>query len=353
MKQPIRIHFFRLVCVHTLLVLGCVALLLAGFNLHEVREHPDAEPEERRELLALIGLVVGLLPFSLLGAWAISSRLVLPLRTMVRTAVAIRDGNLSTRLDTSLPEDELGQLGRAFNDAFDRYQKALDRIARFSDDAAHQLRNPLAAIRATGEVCLSQRRSPEEYEETLGRILEDAGRLGRTVDQLLTLARISKGQIAPVFESVDVAAVARAALEPFADVATAKQVQLGLDAPAATVAVRGMAHLLSEALHNLLDNALRHTPNGGTVQVVVAVAASGAVSLAVEDSGPGIPAVLQATLGQPYRPGHGEGHGLGLAIVADIAAAHESRLDSGVSRLGGARLAMMLPPVETEASPRT
>lgn len=342
MKLPIRIHFFRWVGVHTLIVLGCVALMLAGFNWHEVREHPDAAPEERHELLALIGLVVGLLPVSLVGAWVISSRLLSPLRRMVRTAVEIRDGNLATRLDASLPEDELGQLGRAFNDAFDRYQKALDRIERFSDDAAHQLRTPLAAIRATGEVCLRQRRSPEEYEETLGRILEDAGRLGRTVDQLLTLARISKGQIAPVFETVDLAAVARAALEPFVDVAASKQVSLRLESPAPAILVRGMAQLLAEALHNLLDNALRHTPNGGTVQIVLAEDPVGTVRLAVEDSGPGIPAALLATLGQPYRRGHGEGHGLGLAIVADIAAAHESRLEPGVSSLGGARLAIHL-----------
>lgn len=346
MKGPLRVQFFKWLCVQTLVVFLILGGLVTAFNLKEVAEHPDMADEESSELVVMLLGLVATIPLALLLAWVLSRQLVRPIKRMAATVDEIRHGAPAMRIAVSHPPDELGRLGLAVNDAFDRNQELVDRLDRFCYTASHQLRNPLAAIQAAGEVCMQKARNTEEYQETMGRMLEDATRLSRTVDQLLTLARISPRQLAEAYTPVPLAPLLRALAADAGPVCEAKSISLVVDAPAACQ-LSGSQDLLREALHNLLDNAIRLTPTGGTVRLSCEPVGAAEMAIGVSDSGPGLSPEQRAQVLRPFTRGRAgnspEGHGLGLTIALDIARAHGGRLEIDTSELGGARFRLILP----------
>lgn len=219
---------------------------------------------------------------------------------------------------------EVRPLVDALNALFVRINSARERDRHFAADAAHELRTPLAAIRAHAQVALLAK-NPAQFRQSIADVLTGVDRGTRIVEQLLALARVehdAKGVTSP---PVDLAKVARDTLVSLAPQAVARDIDLGLEIAAGFEAIiRGNADLLGAMLRNLVDNALRYIPGGGQVTVHLARRHDHMI-LSVEDTGPGIAPELRArVLDRFFRVtgGDTQGSGLGLPIVVAIVESH-------------------------------
>ncbi|MEX3956404.1 ATP-binding protein [Trinickia sp. EG282A] len=296
-----------------------------------------AQPVSVRDALAARLALRTLWPFALL----LPATIVLVLVVVGRALAPIRGVTraLSTRsfealeplrFDSAMPV-EIRPLVHALNDLLARLGTASQAQRTFVADAAHELRSPLTALRL--QLQAAERDGSLKGEgRTLAQIEERLNRLIRLVQQLLALAREDALGVAQM-QPVDLRRLAEQAVGDLSLVAETKSIDLGLevdDAAAANgeFAVMGEPHALTAVLNNLLDNAIRHTPAGGKVDVVLQRDANG-IGLSVRDNGPGIPAEeLPRVCDRFYRsPGaEGQGSGLGLAIVARIVQRHHASL---------------------------
>ncbi len=346
MRRALSNTFFRWISFQTVAIFLGIGLVVFLFNLKEMHEHPDLREEEAEEGLIVAGVMLALLPFAVGSAWWITRRLLQPLQEVAQTAERISSGQFDERIGMSEPDDEIARLSNSLDGAFDRYQDTLHRLERVSYGVAHQLRNPLAAIRATGEVCLRSPREPKEYEETIGSILEDADRLNRMVEQLLLLAGCRPEALEQQSEAFNLTELSEELLREAALVAEAQDLTLEHSLPTSPLTVVGVRNLIGEAFGNLLDNALKFTPSGGRVRVELAQAADGAIRVAISDSGPGVSPEQKSVLFKPYRRDQAlkkDGVGLGLVIVADIVRAHRGTVGMDDADGGGSTFWFELP----------
>lgn len=253
-------------------------------------------------------------------AWGLA-----PLKRLARDVAMRAPDNLAPLNSAGAPNEVVPLLG-ALNALFARVRASLERERRFTADAAHELRTPLAAIKTQAQVAQAAR-SGEERERALRNVASGVDRTTRLVEQLLALARLDPGAAAVERHAVDLMELASGALKDIAPEAASKQIELGLEGETG-VTVSGDAGLLHLLLRNLLDNAVRYTPAGGSV--TVRVERRGAeVTLLVTDTGPGIaPAERARVTERFYRVlGSGEeGSGLGLSIVSQVAELHGATL---------------------------
>lgn len=263
----------------------------------------------------------------------------------LRSELARRSADDLRPVTTAAPE-ELQPVVNEINSLLERLEKSLASQRHFVSDAAHQLRTPIAALQAQVEATL--RETDRETATRLQRVLSPALRLSHLVDQLLALARAEpSGKVAQEFVSLPT--LVHNVAEHWLPKAIARNIDLGFEL--APVNIRGNRLLLAEVLANLIDNALRHTPPGGTVNVSCRREDDRAI-FSVEDSGPGIPeAEREKVFSRFYQsPGHaGEGCGLGLAIVKEFTHQHGGRVGIDDSPgLGGARIRVSLPAADAE-----
>ncbi len=292
-----------------------------------------AETLEKRSQLAneiIRGVIVPqfiVLPLAVLLVWFGLSRGLQPLETLRRRISARRPDDLSP-IDPRAAPEELSPLVVSFNELLARLAGSIETQKRFMTDAAHQMKTPLAGLRTQAE--LAQReRDPEQLKRSLRQIGEASTRAAHLIDQLLTLARAEhQGQDPGAFEVIDLGALVRERMHDWVPMALARSIDLGLEAPDEIVRIVGGPLQIGELLKNLVDNALRYTPRGGTV--TVRVIAGEAVVLEVEDSGPGIPEAERALVFERFYRVLGtnvDGSGLGLAIVHEIVEQHEARIN--------------------------
>jgi heavy metal sensor kinase len=272
------------------------------------------------------------------GGYFLARRALAPVQSMTQSANQISADRLSQRIDVENPDDELGALAQTLNRMIERLERSFAEMQRFTADAAHELRTPLAVIRNEAEVALRVSRTPDEYSHVLGNLLEETNRLSHMADQLLFLCRQDAGLLAGKQDRVNIDTLLRDVIANMQLVADAKAVALSLTADC-NCDVRGDASQLRRVFYNLLDNAIKYTDSGGTV-AVAATAARGAVSVSIKDSGIGIPAEHLPRIFDrfyrvdPARAGEA-GAGLGLSICQSIIASHdgtivvESRLQKG------------------------
>jgi len=346
MRHTLQIRFFKWLVIQTVCIFLAVGTVRLIYRIHEQKKHPDLAEERAEAYVTVSILVFSLVPLSLFMAWSVSKQMRRLLQPIFDTADQVRSGNLERRILPVEPNDEIGSLSTKLNEAFDRYRDALSRLERFSFDASHQLRNPLAAIRASGEICLQRERSAEEYRQTIGMMLEDADRLSATVEQLLTLARLAYKDLAAEIEVFTVRELVESAVEHFKEPCELKEIEFRTVISNADVRVRGVRYLLQEALTNLLDNAVRFTPQKGRIQVSLEDAPAGCFKLVIDDSGPGVSEDQQKMAGVPGIEGvdirSRQGTGLGLLIVADIVTLHKGSINVTRSPWDGARFEIVL-----------
>lgn len=288
--------------------------------------------------LRTLGPIAVMMPILMLVVWWVVSGSLQPV-ARVRSQVASRQADdLSPVSDTGLP-DEVRPLVQELNLLFGRVRTAFEAQQNFVADAAHELRTPLAALRLQAQ-SLDRADTPEARQVAVGRLTAGIDRATRLVEQLLILARqeatAAEGSAAKT-RPVDLADLARRTAADMASVAAAKGVDLGLQ-QADRASIDGQPDALQILLRNLVDNAVKYTPGGGTVDISV-LSGAGTVAVQVEDSGPGIPPdERERVFDRFYRVAGSEaaGSGLGLAIIKAIAERHGAVLTLGSSeRLGG------------------
>jgi heavy metal sensor kinase len=261
--------------------------------------------------------------------WVLAGAALRPVEAMRKEVAAISYSEPGRRLAIPPTGDEVARLAETMNQMLERMAQALDRERRFVDDASHELRTPLGILKAELELALSRARSKEELGEALRSASEESDRLVKLAEDLLVLARADRGRLPVRREPIGLEQLVAAAIAPFEARAQQRavriEVHVSADGPVELDPVR-----IKQALSNLVDNALEHTPPGGRVTVECELQAD-EVRLRVADSGPGFPAgfvdhafepFTRADTGRARRDG---GAGLGLAIVRAVAEAHGGR----------------------------
>ena len=290
---------------------------------------------------------------SLLGLFA-AGRLVRPLTRLEEAASGVARGDLTRRSGLADRSDEFGQLGRTFDSMAGELERADESRRGFLQDAAHELKTPLAVIDATSSAILDGVYGPDRRH--IETIRDQSRVLARIVDDLRTISLAEGGHLPLQRSAVDVAATLSSVAAGFEARAAEGGVSLAVEA-AGGLAVNADPDRVRQIVTALVDNALRHTPDGGTVRLtastVVVAAGRGtaqrAVRIAVEDTGPGIPPdALSRIFERFYQadPSHSRGagtSGLGLSIVQALAEAQGGRAGAENGRNGGARLWFELP----------
>jgi two-component system sensor histidine kinase TctE len=292
-----------------------------------------------------------ILPVILALVWFALSRGLSPLAELQERIRARRPDDLSPIDSRQVPE-EISPLVGSLNDMLERLSQTIDMQKRFIADAAHQMKTPLAGMRMQSELALRQL-DADEIHRSLEQLAKSSESATRLVNQLLALARAENQPHAGLaFEEIELAALARATVQDWVPASFAHRIDLGYEALDEPVAIAGNAIMLRELLSNLIDNALRYTPPGGSVTVRVRRDGDQAL-LEVEDTGPGIaPAERPRVFERFYRIlGSGApGSGLGLAIVREIAQQHGAEVDvfnnprSHLKRLPGSLFRLTFPP---------
>ncbi|HEV3167116.1 MAG TPA: heavy metal sensor histidine kinase [Isosphaeraceae bacterium] len=303
---------------------------------------------EQAELLTTL-LLAG--PLALAGAlgggYLLARKALAPVERMAATANQITASRLDQRLEVPAVSDELGRLARTLNGMIARLERSFEETRRFTADAAHELRTPLSVMRNEAEVALRAPREPEQYRRVLENLLEEIEWLTRLAEQLLFLCREDSGLALFECRQVRLDEVVGEVADHMQAVAAEKGQTVSLeDLP--PVIVEGDADQLRRLLFNLVDNAIKYTPVGGTV-VIRGRCRDGQAIVEITDTGIGIPeAHLPHIFERFYRvdPARGrqsEGTGLGLAISRAIAEAHRGtlRIESVVGY--GTRVALTLP----------
>ena len=298
---------------------GKTYLLQVGVSLRSL----DASLGRYRDLLLVLG------PFALATtaalAWWLSGFALMPLSRLASAAQDIDVATLERRLPTRNVDDELEEVTRAFNDTLGRLEQSVAEMRQFSTALAHELRTPLAALRGEIELALRGNRD-REVQQALGSQIEEIDRLTRLIDHVLTLARAESGQIPLSFGVVDLGVLAASIVEQLEPVALARGIELHCE-PAPAVVVSGDAGWLERLLLNLLDNAIKFTPDGGRVVVRVSRGAERAL-LEVTDCGIGMTPEVAAHAferfyqADPSRSSASGGAGLGLSLVQWIVERH-------------------------------
>jgi heavy metal sensor kinase len=282
----------------------------------------DEEPV-RKNLGSLLAILAFALPVALLlaavGGYVLAGRMLAPVGAMARRARTIGAENLSERLPVANPDDELGRLASAFNQTLARLENAFERLRRFTADASHELRTPLTAIRSVGEVALQENLDAAAYRDRIGSMLEESARLTHLVESLLDLTRADSGRLLVNRKPCDLAALVGKAAEDMRILAEERDQTLTADLPTGARASVDEG-LLRQAVVNILDNAIKYTPPGGSVSVAL-TDRPGVVVIEVADSGPGIPAAHREKIFDRFyrierdRSRDAGGAGLGLAIA--------------------------------------
>jgi heavy metal sensor kinase len=254
-----------------------------------------------------------------IGGYLIATRSLRPLDAMARQARQISSESLSKRLPNPNPNDELGRLATVFNDTLARLEASFAELQRFTADASHELRSPLTALRAVGEVALRDGNDPATLRETIGSMLEEAQRLTDLVDALLTLARMDATKADAAREEVNIAALLDEVRDQFEVLANEKRQTIAVTSDD-DVTVQADRTLLHLALVNLVHNAIQHGPADSKISIT-AVRSARKIDISVKNNGPGIPREYHEKIFERFfrvdkaRSRTQGGAGLGLAIA--------------------------------------
>jgi two-component system heavy metal sensor histidine kinase CusS len=302
-------------------------VVISAFTSNEQYSHFLSQFREISFLVTAFSVLA-----SILIGWQIARQGMKPVHAVSKTVGNISSENLSARISLEGLPIELHGLAEAFNQSLKRIEESFQRLSRFSDDIAHELRTPINNMMGEVEVTLGRAREPEEYQDALSSTLEECGRLNRMIESMLFIARTDNFDYRLHAESIVVDTELKNILEFFEPIASEKSIQLAI-INSDDVSLRVMAEpmLFQRAIGNLLSNAIRYTPENGKVCLKYAKVGS-QIEISVEDSGIGIPEEdLENIFERFYRVDHSRtnqsgGFGLGLAIVKHILQIHGGRV---------------------------
>jgi len=334
--------------------------VLKGQTIYETLQHPQGSPVRRISfpitaegrveyilqtqasldlvnetlywlIITLGTATIGMVVFGWVGSMWIARMALAPVKTLGHTAANVSAQSLDTRVFLNAPYEEFQQLATSFNNMFERLQRGFESQRRFVEDAAHELRTPLTAMKGNVEVALQRERSTKEYQDVLSTSLGQVEHLARLVKSLLTLTQFA-GDHPPIdLQPVLLEPLIKELVSELSILAEEKgcplRAQLQNVPP-----VRGDVGQLKQLVINLLDNAIRHTPRGGSVTISLQSSVD-TVQLTVEDTGTGIvtehlPHIFERFYrADQARDRESGGTGLGLAIAKEIALAHNGTIN--------------------------
>jgi signal transduction histidine kinase len=334
------------------LTCGAALLLVPILTIHQSipagadgRVIAGIQANSQAQVIRSLAILAGLVMASLAAGWLIAGRVLRPLRTITAAARDISASNLGRRLAPTGRNDEFKDLGETLDDLFARLEASFESQRHFVANASHELRTPLAAERTLLQVALAD---PEATAGTLRETCQQVLTLGdqqeRLIEALLTLASSERG--VEQWEPFDLAEVTRKVIEDRRQEAIQRGIQIHATLTAAPAT--GDPSLAESLVANLLDNAVRHNLPGGRIDVRTTMTDGRAV-IGVGNTGTVIPPHELNRLFQPFqrlgheRTRHGEGHGLGLAIVRAIAAAHKAGVTATPRPAGGLDIEVSFP----------
>jgi heavy metal sensor kinase len=290
--------------------------------------------ELRSVLDNLYAIFLILIPIALAlsvgGGWFLANKALRPVDLITKTARRITAENLDQQIPAHDIDDEIGRLIHTLNGMISRLRESFERIKQFTVDASHELRTPLTIMRGEVELALGDVREPEEYRRVLVSNLEENLRLASIIDNLLTLSKADFGQDDLMREPVRLRELIDSLYEDAVIIAMKKKIQIGLT-NREEIMVNGDLLRLRQLFLNLIDNAIKYTPEGGSVDISVA-RHNGMARINVRDSGIGIPAGEQSKIFDRFyrvdkaRSREVGGTGLGLAIAKMIAEQHKGTI---------------------------
>lgn len=312
---------------HSLLVLG--RTLPDGTRLSVATDTVRLQEAAESMLQAFAWAAGATLLLAVIGGFALSHGFLRRVDGINRTMRAIMRGDLSDRIESRGTGDELDQLGRNLNDMLERLQFLVEGLKQVSNDIAHDLRTPLSRLKQRLEAARNDANSIDDYEQAIDEALQDADLALSIFSALLRIAQIESGTRRGNFADIDLSALMTDLVMTYAAVAEDGGRYLTYSV-APDICVHGDRELLTQLFVNLIENALRHTPDGAQVKVSLMNGSQGAV-VEIADNGLGIPEAERVNVfkrfyrleGSRSRPGNG----LGLALVAAVTDLHDARID--------------------------
>lgn len=328
------------------------ARLLAVTSEEGVIVVVGASLEEQDEAAAkLAGALLlggsGALMITTFIGWFVAGAALRPVERMRTEAAGISAEDPGRRLRVPETGDELARLGETLNDMLARLEQAIEHERRFVDDASHELRTPLGILKTELELALRKARSPEELQAALRSAAEESDRLNSLAEDLLVLARSDRGRLPVRKQDTDISALISESVARFRPRAEERRIAVSLlgdtQSHAALDPVR-----MQQTIGNLIDNALRHAPDGGSISITV-IRTDVVLTVEVSDDGPGFPTGFLDKAFEPFarvdsgRARTSGGAGLGLAIVKAVAHSHGGTVTARNNELGGATISLSLP----------
>ena len=313
----------------------------------------EVQADLRKWLKFLLAMLPAVAAVALGGGYVLVKRALSPVDQIAASAQRISSHNLSERLPVARTGDELERLSVALNHMIERLDAAFQYSRRFVADASHELRTPLTVLQGELESLAQEPNLTPEWRDRLGSALEEVGRLANIVDGLFAISRLDAGEAAAEWVPFDLAQLASATADQMSLLAEDKKIQVTCSG-ATGVWVEGDRARLKQVVVNLLDNAIKYTPDNGAVGLTVKAQGTKAV-LEVEDNGMGIPPEeLPQVFDRFFRVDKARsrdqgGAGLGLSIVKSICAAHQGRVEASSTLGRGSRFRVELPlvPIKT------
>lgn len=310
----------------------------ATIQVAHTLDNERAVLQDLRQLLTVA--IPAALALAGLGGWLLAGSALEPTERVRRKVDGIiQSGDLSRRVSTDLPEDEIGRLAHTFDRLLERTEQSMQRERQFASDASHELRSPLTVLKGEISVALGRARSAEEYRDALAQLELSVDEMSVIVEDLLTLTRASAAEASARHEILDVGALVGVVIERLGGIAESKRIQMiGPATPGDPAQVRADRVRLQRVITNLIDNALRYTPEDGTIQARV-TRENAEVRIDVQDTGIGIaPEHIGRVFDRFFRADAARdresgGTGLGLAIAKAIVESHGGTL-SVTSQLG-------------------
>jgi heavy metal sensor kinase len=309
---------------------------------------------QRVLILLLLAGPTALVVTALVGWW-LARKALRPVERITSKAERIGIDRLHERIESPRAADEIGHLVLTLNAMLDRLEHGVEEKRRLVADTSHELRTPLAAMRAELDISLRNADLPPEARHVLQSTLEEVDRMSRTVQNLLTLARVDEGELELLTTRVDLLDAVEAAADPLRPLAATKGLRFEVEGKSCEVEADPLR--LDQALRNFIENAVKYTQPGGEVRVT-AWCSDEEAGVTVADSGPGIPAEARAHIFErfyrvdPARGRDGGGSGLGLAICREIAIAHGGRVSVESDEGKGSAFTLALPRIGPKEPPR-
>jgi signal transduction histidine kinase len=309
-----------------------------GFSLLVARDINDRRQLESLFATTLPWTIALMLVLGLAGGVLVSRNSLARLDTINRTSRRIIAGDLSHRVPVGPRGDEYDDLASHLNRMLDRIERLMHGMREVSDNVAHDLRTPLNRLRSRLEFAARREPPDSEARREIEAAVEETDRLIATFNALLLIAEAEAGSVRETMSDFDLRETIGGIGELYEPVAEEKGVRFVVRTPDKAVIIRGNRNLISQALANLVDNAIKYTPAGGEVRVGLEISGSRGAELVVADSGPGIPPKDRQRVVERFvrleASRNSAGTGLGLSLVAAVARLHDAELDLQDNRPG-------------------